>query len=49
MTPDPSIAGVTGFVIRYVSHTPAPVLALASVPLLRALPPLGAMAGPGHW
>ena len=29
-----AVAGVTGLVLRYVSHTPAPVFALAAVPLL---------------
>lgn len=31
---DAAVAGVTGLVLRYVSHTPAPVFALAAVPLL---------------
>lgn len=42
--PDPAIAGITGFVVRYASHTPAPVLALGSIPLLRSRSPLGVTA-----
>jgi hypothetical protein len=38
------LAGVAGFVVRYVSHSPAPVFALAVVPLLRSVPPLRAAA-----
>jgi hypothetical protein len=30
------LAGIAGFAVRYVSHTPAPVFALAAVPLLAA-------------
>jgi hypothetical protein len=38
--------GIAGLVVRYVSHTPAPVFALAAVPLLRrpARVPVRAMA-----
>jgi hypothetical protein len=32
------LPGVTGFVLRYVSHTPAPALALAALPLALARP-----------
>jgi hypothetical protein len=32
-----AVAGVTGLVLRYVSHTPAPVFALAAVPLLGSI------------
>ncbi len=39
-----SLAGVAGFVVRYVSHSPAPIFALASVPLLRSVPALRAAA-----
>jgi hypothetical protein len=35
--PPPDGGGVAGLVVRYVSHTPAPVFALAAVPLLRGL------------
>ena len=38
------LAGVAGFVVRYVSHSPAPIFALASVPLLRGVPALRAAA-----
>jgi hypothetical protein len=38
------LEGVAGFVVRYVSHTPAPIFALASVPLLRSVPALRAAA-----
>ena len=38
------LAGVAGFVVRYVSHSPAPIFALASVPLLRSVPALRAAA-----
>jgi hypothetical protein len=43
-----SLAGLAGLVVRYVSHTPAVVFALAAVPLLTGLPglrPLAAVAG----
>jgi hypothetical protein len=33
--PGAALAGVTGFVVRTISHTPAPVFALAALPLLR--------------
>jgi hypothetical protein len=33
-TTDLALPGLTGLVLRYVSHTPAPALALASLPLL---------------
>ncbi len=39
------LAGVAGFVVRYVSHSPAPIFALAAVPLLRTVPALRAAAG----
>jgi hypothetical protein len=42
------LSGVSGFVVRYASHTPAPALALAAVPLLATRPALkatGAVAG----
>ena len=38
------LAGVAGFVVRYVSHSPAPIFALSAVPLLRRLPALRAAA-----
>jgi len=38
------LAGVAGFVVRYVSHSPAPVFALSAVPLLRTAPALRAAA-----
>ena len=38
------LGGVAGFVVRYVSHSPAPIFALASVPLLRRVPSLRAAA-----
>jgi hypothetical protein len=38
------LQGVAGFVVRYVSHSPAPIFALAAVPLLRSLPALRAAA-----
>jgi hypothetical protein len=44
----PALAGLAGLVLRYVSHTPAAVFALAAVPLLAGLPalrPLAAVAG----
>jgi len=34
------LGGVAGFVVRYVSHSPAPIFAIASVPLLRRVPAL---------
>ncbi len=40
-----AVAGVSGLVLRYVSHTPAPVFALAAVPLLGSAGVLRAMAG----
>jgi hypothetical protein len=42
--PAPVLAGVAGLVVRYVSHTPAPLFALAAVPLLAAQPPLRVLA-----
>ncbi len=36
------LAGVAGFVVRYVSHSPAPIFALSAVPLLRGVPALRA-------
>ena len=44
------LAGLAGLVVRYVSHTPAAVFALAAVPLLASLPalrPVAAVAGLG--
>jgi hypothetical protein len=41
-SPGSALAGVTGLVVRYVSHTPAPVLVLAAVPLVLTHPALGA-------
>ena len=38
------LAGVAGFVVRYVSHSPAPIFALSAVPLLRSIPALRAAA-----
>jgi hypothetical protein len=38
------LSGVAGFVVRYVSHSPAPIFALSAVPLLGALPALRAAA-----
>ena len=38
------LGGVAGFVVRYVSHSPAPIFAIASVPLLRRDPALRAAA-----
>jgi hypothetical protein len=38
------LQGVAGFVVRYVSHSPAPIFALAAVPLLRGVPALRAAA-----
>jgi hypothetical protein len=38
------LQGVAGFVVRYVSHSPAPIFALSAVPLLRSLPALRAAA-----
>jgi hypothetical protein len=43
--PDWVLTGVSGLVVRYVSHTPAPVLALAAVPLALTDPVLRATAG----
>jgi len=42
--PASALAGVTGLVLRYVSHTPAPVFALAAVPLVVTQPVLRAAA-----
>ncbi|HYN04646.1 MAG TPA: hypothetical protein VE359_19505 [Vicinamibacteria bacterium] len=45
-----ALAGLAGLVLRYVSHTPAAVFALAAVPLLASLPalrPVAAVAGLG--
>jgi len=33
--PEAALAGITGLVVRTVSHTPAPVFALAALPLVR--------------
>lgn len=44
------LTGAAGLVVRYVSHTPAPIFALAAVPLVglhAALRPLAAVAGLG--
>jgi len=38
------LAGVAGFVVRYVSHSPAPIFALSAVPLLAGMPALRAAA-----
>jgi hypothetical protein len=38
------LQGVAGFVVRYVSHSPAPIFALSAVPLLRGVPALRAAA-----
>ena len=38
------LGGVAGFIVRYVSHSPAPIFAIASVPLLRRVPALRAAA-----
>jgi hypothetical protein len=38
------LQGVAGFVVRYVSHSPAPIFALAAVPLVRSMPALRAAA-----
>jgi hypothetical protein len=38
------LEGIAGFVVRYVSHSPAPIFALSAVPLLRRLPALRAAA-----
>jgi hypothetical protein len=38
------LGGVAGFIVRYVSHSPAPIFALAAVPLLRGVPALRAAA-----
>jgi hypothetical protein len=40
----PSLAGAAGLVVRYVSHSPAPVFALAAVPLVASVPALRATA-----
>ncbi len=42
--PAAPLQGVAGFVVRYVSHSPAPVFALAAVPLLRSVKALRATA-----
>jgi len=42
------LGGISGLIVRYVSHTPAPALALAAVPLLASHPALratGAVVG----
>jgi hypothetical protein len=39
-----ALAGLAGLVVRYASHTPAPLFALAAVPLLPAAPVLRAAA-----
>ncbi|HZO08808.1 MAG TPA: hypothetical protein VFC77_05485, partial [Myxococcota bacterium] len=38
------LQGVAGFVVRYVSHSPAPIFALSAVPLLSSVPALRAAA-----
>ena len=38
------LAGVAGFVVRYVSHSPAPIFALSAVPLLHGVKALRAAA-----
>jgi len=42
--PEAAVAGITGLVVRTVSHTPAPVFALAALPLVRVSGPLRAAA-----
>jgi hypothetical protein len=47
-TGDSALAGLAGLVVRYASHAPAAVFALAAVPLLASLPalrPMAAVAG----
>ena len=47
-TGDSALAGLAGLVVRYASHAPAAVFALATVPLLASLPalrPMAAVAG----
>ncbi len=39
-----ALAGLAGLVVRYVSHTPAAIFALAAVPLLAGLPSLRSAA-----
>lgn len=41
---DPILPGFTGLVLRYVSHTPAPSLAVAALPLVFTLLPIRALA-----
>ncbi len=43
-SPEAAVGGITGLVVRTVSHTPAPVFALAALPLLRVSGPLRASA-----
>lgn len=43
--PAAPLSGVAGFVVRYVSHSPAPIFALSAVPLLGRAPALRATAG----
>jgi len=38
------LQGVAGFVVRYVSHSPAPIFALSAVPLISSVPALRAAA-----
>ena len=38
------LSGVAGFVVRYVSHSPAPIFALSAVPLIGSVPALRAAA-----
>jgi hypothetical protein len=38
--PEAAVAGIAGLVVRYVSHGPAPLFALAALPLLRTPGPL---------
>jgi hypothetical protein len=42
--PEAAVAGITGLVVRTVSHTPAPVFALAALPLLHKPGPLRSTA-----
>lgn len=39
------LPGATGLVLRYTSHTPAPALALAALPLIFSQPPVRALGG----
>jgi hypothetical protein len=43
--PEAAVAGVSGLVLAYVSHTPAPVFALAAVPLFASAASLRFAAG----